>query len=521
MWSEHSLFGSCRRWTAKYFFIADLDFEYTTPWLAESWERPDRLTYVLKIRKGVHYHEPDTPGGKLVGGREMNAKDVAYSFQRMLGIGKFEGKDPNPNVPEWKGTVVKSITATDDWTVEFKFIKNMPTFLTQVWRPWHGTQINPLEILEKWGNFVSWEHVVGTGPYMIKEYASGSHITYVKNPNYWAMDPVFPGYKLPYADEIKGIIIEDAGTRLAAFRTGQVDWIREIPSKDAPAIIEKNPEVKYLNVLGAPGMHLAMNQKDPPFEKLKVRKALQMSIDRETIAKGYFKGFASTQIHGIYDGYRLPWIESYDEWPDEELKAEYTYNPERAKKLLDEAGLPVGSDGFRFKAIYELAPTWYGMDPGYARVIKSYFAEVGVDLEIKTLSQNELIDNMKNGSSHISWGQRGYGGSAPDWACLAGPGSKSPTDSVSANDAHFDDLCESVAEADTLEEQRRLAREADFYVLKNNWVISSVTPQNVRMWWPWLGGANGEYMLQARPAFDVLSRYWIYKDMKKEMGHYK
>ena len=245
------------------FSLGDLDFEYTTPWLAESWERPDRLTYVIKIRKGIHYHEPDTPGGKLVGGREMNAKDVAYSFQRMLGIGKFEGKDPNPNVPEWKGTVVKSITATDDWTVEFKFIKNMPTFLTQVWRPWHGTQINPPEILEQWGNFVSWEHVVGTGPYMIKEYASGSHITYAKNPNYWAMDPVFPGYKLPYADEIKGIIIEDAGTRLAAFRTGQVDWIREIPSKDAPAIIKKNPEVKYLNVLGAPGMHLAMNQKGP------------------------------------------------------------------------------------------------------------------------------------------------------------------------------------------------------------------------------------------------------------------
>ena len=190
----------------------------------------------------------------------------------------------------------------------------MPTFLNAMWLPWHGLHVNPPEILEQWGNFVSWEHIVGTGAYMIKEYAPGSYISYAKNPNYWAMDPVFPGYKLPYADELKGLIIEDAGTRLAAFRTGQVDWIREVPAKDAQAILERNPEVKYLKVRGWDGFHLSMNQKVPPFEKLEVRKALQMSIDRETIAKGYFKGFASPRIVGIYDGYVLPWIESYSGW---------------------------------------------------------------------------------------------------------------------------------------------------------------------------------------------------------------
>ena len=149
----------------------------------------------------------------------------------------------------------------------------MPTFLNAMWLPWHGLHVNPPEILEQWGNFVSWEHIVGTGAYMIKEYAPGSYISYAKNPNYWAMDPVFPGYKLPYADELKGLIIEDAGTRLAAFRTGQVDWIREVPAKDAQAILERNPEVKYLKVRGWDGFHLSMNQKVPPFEKLEVRKA--------------------------------------------------------------------------------------------------------------------------------------------------------------------------------------------------------------------------------------------------------
>ena len=390
----------------------------------------------------------------------------------------------------------------------------MPTFLNAMWLPWHGLHVNPPEILEQWGNFVSWEHIVGTGAYMIKEYAPGSYISYAKNPNYWAMDPVFPGYKLPYADELKGLIIEDAGTRLAAFRTGQVDWIREVPAKDAQAILERNPEVKYLKVRGWDGFHLSMNQKVPPFEKLEVRKALQMSIDRETIAKGYFKGFASPRIVGIYDGYVLPWIESYDEWPDEGLKAEYTYNPERAKQLLDEAGLPVGSDGFRFKAIYELAPGWHGMDPGYARVIKSYFAEVGVDLEIKTMSQNELLDIVQNGRNNLTWAERG--GFWPNPApCQAGPSSDSANNSANVNDAFFDDLCQRAEKADTMEEMRRLAREADFYVLKNHWVIAGVTGQNVRMWWPWLGGANGEYLLRGRPGFDVVSRYWIYQDMKK------
>ena len=93
-----------------------------------------------------------------------------------------------------------------------------------------------------------------------------------------------------------------------------------------------------------------------------------------------------------------------------------------------------------------------------------------------------MMDKIKNRSNNITANARGvitpYPGSR---ACFSGPASSSGDNTVSADDAFFDDLYKKAEEADTLEEQQRWARESDFYVLKNHWVISSVTPQNAWM----------------------------------------
>ena len=94
-------------------------------------------------------------------------------------------------------------------------------------------------------------------------------------------------------------------------------------------------------------------------EDIRVRKAMNMAIDRETIAAAYFKGWADPTIHGIYNAKLQPeWGTPFEEWP-EQLQAEYTYNPEAANALLDEAGYERGADGFRLKTAYELSPEWY------------------------------------------------------------------------------------------------------------------------------------------------------------------
>ena len=84
--------------------------------LAESWSQPDPLTYIVKVRQGVHWH--DKPP---MNGRELTAQDVEYNFQRILGLGSgFTEPAEIASFDKWSGVKVESITATDKWTVEFK-----------------------------------------------------------------------------------------------------------------------------------------------------------------------------------------------------------------------------------------------------------------------------------------------------------------------------------------------------------------------------------------------------------------
>jgi len=83
---------------------------------------------------------------------------------------------------------------------------------------------NP-EAVKMWGDVNDWHHAIGTGPFILKDFVSGSAATLVSNPNYWGYDERYPQNKLPYIDTLKVLIIPDQATALAALRTGKVDVI--------------------------------------------------------------------------------------------------------------------------------------------------------------------------------------------------------------------------------------------------------------------------------------------------------
>ena len=185
--------------------------QYLKGHLAESWEFTDSSTFIVHLRKGIHWQ--DIPP---VNGREFTADDVVYHYHRLYGLGSGFSK-PAPyhsTVTAYKDLI--SVTAADKYTIVFKWKTPNPEFITETLVTVHSptAAIEAREAVEKWGNLDDWHHAIGTGPFILKDFVSGISATLVKNPNYWGYDERYPQNKLPYIDTLKVIVIPDesAGT---------------------------------------------------------------------------------------------------------------------------------------------------------------------------------------------------------------------------------------------------------------------------------------------------------------------
>ena len=369
--------------------------------LAESWSMPDNKTFIWNIRQGVHW-DNKAP----MNGRELDAYDVEWNYHRYLGLGDFTEDGPSAHAGTFVslsgGTQpVESVTATDKWTVEIRFtgpqLDLLQKMLNNAW------VALPREVIEEYGDYKDWRNVVGSGPWRLTDWVEGSSATWEKNPNYRGVDEKF-GNQIPYIDELKSLLMPDIATRLAALRTGKVDIMSDlgdtyIQSIDDVATLERtNPELEVWPVYGRPSGVFLFNQSMPLMQDVRVRKALQMSVDRETISATYFKGYADPTPYGLAGQYNAPgWFWPYDEWPDE-LKREYEYNPERAEELLDEAGYPRGADGIRFKIKLN---SFERFEPTHPELLMGYFDAIGVattDLDI--LKSAEVAPLVLNPDTH-------------------------------------------------------------------------------------------------------------------------
>ena len=169
----------------------------------------------------------------------------------------------------------------------------------------------------------------GTGPFMLKEHVEGERIVMVRNPDYWRK-----GY--PYLDEVIFFYIPDPDTRAEALKSGAVDVINNLEVSSVPDI-EAHPETRVSESASASYLNLAMDNTVEPFDNVLVRKALQAATDRAAIlqAAQFGKG-------GIAYDHPIP--PSDDHFWKGSQEAVPTYDVERAKALLAEAGYPDGLD---------------------------------------------------------------------------------------------------------------------------------------------------------------------------------
>ena len=256
---------------------------------------------------------------------------------------------------------------------------------------------NP-DAVKKWGDVSDWHHAIGTGPFILKDFVPENSATIIKNPDYWGHDERYPQNKLPYVDKIKYLIIPDDVIALEAMRAGKIDVMDIVSPKQAKVMKKTNPEILQMPIPEpAPTVH-PRNDK-PPFNDIRVRKAMQMAIDLPALAKDYY--------HGIVEPYPTHdnlndmkgWGFPYEEWP-QDLRDEYAYNPAGAKQLLADAGYP---NGFKTNVVADTAA-----DIDLLQIVKSYFAQVGIDMEIRMMETNVCRDFVTIGHKHDQLVYRTY-----------------------------------------------------------------------------------------------------------------
>ena len=482
--------------------------------LAESWETPDDTTIVLNIRKGVHWHDKAP-----MNGREFTADDMVFNYHRYLGLGSGFTEIAASGVN--LGTAgIESVTASDKYTVVFKLERPHLFALNEILQS-HHLFMHPPEVIKEHGDANDWRNLVGTGPFMLTDYVEGSSITFTKNPNYYGFDEKYPENRLPYVDELAALIMKEPATRLAALRSGKLDYLGYVGNTQIKTIDQveslarTNPEIAQWPFVSRSDFGFAINVNNPVLNDIRVRKAMQMALDLETINTTFFSGRADTTPHGYVGEANTGFFIPFDEWP-EEVKKGYMYDPEGAEKLLDEAGYPRGADGIRFKTSYLHSPS---SETSYAELALSYWGEIGVDVEMQVPSSQTEFTAIASAAKHeaLRWKELGahYFGeflvdtyyTGANW----NPGAIS--------DPQVDAMIDTLRVTTDLEEYQRLFREIDMYAIEKHWFIWGPDSPSYHVSQPWFKGYNGEAVMGNWHLNPLLARIWIDQELKEAMGY--
>jgi len=344
------------------------------PGLAESWElSKDGLSYTFKLRKGVKWANVEPTKG-----REFTADDVIFTHQYYT--------RPQSIIKEGLWENIQKAEAPDKYTVVFRLRVPMKEFLYEMSSP-STAFIVPREVVERDGDLK--KVLVGTGPfYAIEGYKPKVGLDFKRNPDYWMKDE--RGNKLPYIDGMAMYIMPDESARQAAMRTGKLDWGTDSRTPSLQQVFLKgNPNAygqETITGLGGWGYHFRHDRTDVPFKDVRVRQAMSLGMNYKEWGQ-VIAEVPDPQLHVTIQSF---WSK---ELPDtvenlSKIVPWYSYDPQRAKQLLAEAGYPNG-----FKTTLE----FFEYDKSrVARVemFQDYMKKIGVEIEIKSMEYTVFRANL-------------------------------------------------------------------------------------------------------------------------------
>ena len=289
--------------------------------LAESWTQPNENTYVFKLRRGVRWHNKPP-----VNGRELDAEDVVYTLDRFRTV--------KGNANAYMLAALDKVEALDKYTVKFTLKEPYAWFLDIMANPM-AVCIVAKECVEKMGDLKKQEATVGTGPWMLDSYRPNVGMTLVRNPAYFV-----PG--LPNIDRIEILVDEDKASRIAAFLTGKYDLGTEFPGTidwtDWDIVKKGRRDLKTMMYPSNVMSHIYVRNDKPPFNDVRVRRAMSLAINRQAIIDATYEG------NGAFNP---PVPAALKEWSvpiDQIGEGARYYKPDlaAARKLMAEAGHPNG-----------------------------------------------------------------------------------------------------------------------------------------------------------------------------------
>ena len=393
------------------------------PAIAESWTKNDDATvWTFKIRKGVKFQNDECfEGGE---GREVSAKDFKWCFDnlctanphnqmyantfkdRVKGAGEYYQSTKDKKPLEGGVSGVKLI---DDYTLEITLLNPMAGFLNILAIP--GGYLYPKEALDKYGEDGMRARAVGTGPFTLKTVKEGEAVILERNPNYWAQDA--DGNQLPYLDALRFSFIKEKKQEILEFKKGNLDMLFRIPTENIQDVLgelDKAKNNKPFELQVTPAMILfyyGFLHELKPFNDKRVCLAFNYAIDRQKIVDFTLKGEGVPALSGIVPSSPSFEARGYD---FKGLKG-YSYDPDKAKKFLADAGYPNGKDF----PVLTLQINSGGGDRNVltAQVIQSMLKEnLNVDVKIETLPFTQHLDKIENGQT-LLW-RSGWVADYPD-----------------------------------------------------------------------------------------------------------
>jgi len=315
------------------------------------------------------------------------------------------------------------------------------------------------------------------------------------------------------------MILHDNEAAMEALRTGRIDVLDGLLPSQAQEIKRTNPEILQVAYPAGNATTIDPRNDRAPFNEIRVRKAMQMAIDLPTICRVHYGNTCLPYPSTVTSNYRKGWGFPYEEWP-QDLKDEYAYNPTVARKLLAEAGYP---HGFKTNIVADETG-----DMELLQIVKTYFADVGIDMEIRVMDHAATADFV-NGHKHDQLAQRGpigkigrlfvppiydFGrlctGQAGNYLMVADP----------VNDAFHAKAMLTT----NVDDFKHLSRDYNEYVARQHFDISLLQPMEYSLYQPWFKGYTGQHSSISGPdgpqlLFYYPSRFWIDQKLKKSMGY--
>ncbi len=474
--------------------------EYLSPQLAESWEiTSDPLGVKFKIRQGVNWTGNDRIGMKS---REYTAYDAEAFLNRFQESGQGPKRIPFMKKPGFK--------ALDKYTLQTYFNTFSGGWPVSFGYGWNTLHV-PQEVVDAGAS--DWRNHTSIGPFVLKEYVKGSYVSYDKHPDWWNKERTIDGkkYDLPFVDKVVFPIIIDQSTQIASLRTGKIDMADAVPLVYKDTLSKTSPDLIMKEYAGGGADYVTFNFYEGPTSNLEIRRALMIGTDLNAIAKTVH---TRADIHCVPFNAGIP-IDIYTPIKDlpPEAKELFTYDPEKAKKMIADAGYP---DGFTITMKYS-STGGGGRYNQEGALLADMWAKLGVTVKMQTLD-NALFQEQDPKGEYGDTVLKGGGNGKPAGMDLYKERAKPYM--LLANDDYYKDTLDKTSATMDPVKRNKMLKDLGVYYLNTLSRLPVGNAYYLNAWWPWVKNYYGEIDAGVGPnKMPMISSLWIDQNLKKKLGH--